>query len=244
MEVHAFAALVAGFLTFFAPCTMPLIPGYLAYLGGVAKEDSLGQRKRRIIRNAYAFAVGFGLIFVLFGALTGAIGAFLAEYRLMLSQIGGAVIVVFGLSMLGVFHFPALRPLGKMRPKFIIPGTARGSFFMGCLFALGWSPCLGPVLGSILVLASTSGSAFDGSFLLFVYVLGLAAPFLFLAHLFESSVSRIKNLERYLPAVNKIGGIIFIVIGILLFAGKFGLLTSWVSTFFDPTNFDWYYERV
>lgn len=244
MEVHVFAALLAGFLTFFAPCTMPLIPGYLAYLGGVAKEDEPQKRKQRIIRNAYWFTIGFGLVFVLFGALTGAAGALLVEHRALLSQIGGAIIVVFGLSMLGLFHIPALRPLGDRRPSFIVPGTARGSFFMGSLFALGWSPCLGPVLGSILVLASTSGSALSGALLLFVYAIGLAVPLLVLAHLFETSLARVARLERYLSAMNILGGAIFVSIGVLLLVGKFGLLTAWVTTYFDPTNLDWYYERV
>lgn len=244
MEVNTLAAVLAGFLTFFAPCTMPLIPGYLSYLGGVTKNDEPSVRRKRIVRNAYAFALGFAIVFILFGAVTGSIGGLLIAYRALLTRIGGVVIILFGFSMLGLFHFPSLRPLGDRLPAIVVPGTARGSFFMGSIFAFGWSPCLGPVLGSILVLASTSGSALYGSFLLFCYALGLAVPFLLLAHLFEWAVSYISRLERFLPALARIGGAVFVLIGILMLTGKFGLLTQWVSTFFDPTKLDWFYERV
>lgn len=244
MEVHVLSAFLAGFLTFFAPCTLPLIPGYLAYLGGIAKDDEPQTRKHRIVRNAYWFAFGFGIVFVLFGALTGAAGSFLAEYRAVISRLGGIVIVFFGLSMLGLFRIPALAPFSGWRPAFIVPGTKRGSFLMGSMFAFGWSPCLGPILGSILILASTSGSALSGAHLLLWYAFGIAFPFLMLAHLFETAISKVDRMVRYLPLLNRIGGALFVFIGVLLFIGQFGALTAWVSTIFNPTNFDWYYERV
>jgi cytochrome c-type biogenesis protein len=244
MDVTVITALLAGFLTFFAPCTLPLVPGYLAYLGGIAEGVDEKERSRRIFRNALWFVAGFGAVFILFGAVTGAVGNVLIEYRSLIMRVGGVLVVIFGLSMLGIFHIPSIQPLSSWRPPFLVPGRARGSFLLGAVFATGWSPCLGPILGSILVIASTQGSAISGAYLLLWYAVGLGIPFLMLALAFRNAFRIVGRLVRFLPALNMIGGAIFVLIGILMIIGKFGLLTELTAGIFDPTTFTWFYERV
>ncbi len=243
-DIGIVSAFLAGVLMFLAPCTLPLVPGYLAFLGGVAHDQDPRAHRWIVFSNAFAFTLGFTLLFVALGLASGAIGAALIAHRVILSRIGGAFVVLFGLSMIGFFSFPALG-INKVRlPKFITAGSRRGSFFMGLLFALGWSPCLGPILGSILVIASTSGHTLYGAYLLFVFAFGLAFPFLMLAAMLSSAIERIAKIERFLPAIAKAGGAFFVLIGLLLLFGKFGVLSAYLPGALDITRSDWIAERM
>lgn len=236
LEIGYISAFIGGLLTFLAPCTLPLIPAYMSFLAGSQKSADGKVWWNHIMRNSLLFTIGFSIVFMFFGMISGAVGQFFVLHRAALSQFGGIIVIVFGLSMLGVIDIPQLFT-GKKIPTFIHPGKPFSSLLLGLVFALGWSPCLGPILGTILVLAGTSGTAFQGALLLFVYSLGLAIPFLTIAAVYGVSFAYINSLARVLPYVNKVGGALFVVMGALLIFGEFGLLSVWVEKFIGS---NWY----
>lgn len=237
IEIPYISAIIGGLLTFLAPCTLPLIPAYLGFLAGSPSvSESKHSQQRRIFINAILFTLAFSLVFIFFGLASGAIGAFFILHRAVISKIGGILVVIFGLSMLGVFEIPQLMKW-KTLPRFFIPGNPLSAFLLGLLFALGWSPCLGPILGTILVLAGTGGTALHGALLLLLYSLGLAIPFLLIAGIYGTSYRYINTLTRILPYVNKVGGVMLMLIGALLIMGDFGLLSTWTQELWGNT---WY----
>jgi cytochrome c-type biogenesis protein len=234
-EITFFSALLGGLLTFLAPCTLPLIPGYIAFIGG-AKGDR--HFRRRIMVNALLFVLGFSVVFITYGMASGVLGKFLILHRATIAAIGGVMVIVLGLAVLGLFTLPTFSALlpsthGVLRKVFLwgglFNGSPSGAFLLGFLFALGWSPCLGPILGTILLLAGTTGETLSGGLLLGVYALGLAIPFLFIAFFYGSSFAYMPKLERYLPWVNNIGGVLIVGIGLLLVFGQFGMLNTWAG---------------
>ena len=242
LDVTFFSALIGGILTFLAPCTLPLIPAYLSFIGGTAgagTAPSSSSFSRRLFISALFFVLGFTAVFMFYGLASGMIGKFLILYRKEIAQLGGVVIILFGLSMLHFIKLPSFFSFsGKALPKFILPGTKSGSLVLGFLFALGWSPCIGPILGTILLLAATSGTAFHGAYLLGIYSFGLALPFLFVAYMYGTAFTYIKTLERYVPLISQIGAWLMILIGLLLVLGEFGLLNTWISGILNESAYN------
>ncbi len=236
-DVNFISALIGGLLTFLAPCTLPLIPAYLAFIGGSSVDGRKTKFSRhRFFLNAVLFVLGFSVVFIVFGLASGTLGKFLVLNRLLISQVGGVLICFFGLSLLGVF--PKMKGFSYRPPAFISSGSPLGGFALGFLFALGWSPCLGPILGTILILASTGGTAFSGALLLATYSLGLAIPFLLVALLYGSAFTYVAKLQTYLPTISKIGAVLIIAIGMLLIVGQFGILNSWAQYIIGPLALD------
>lgn len=240
LDIGYISALIGGLLTFLAPCTLPLIPAYIGFLAGGEQRENEMKRRRRIFVNALLFTFAFSLVFMFFGLVSGTLGRFFVLHRAFISQLGGVLVIVLGLSMLGLFQFPQFG-VGRKLPKILTPGNPASAFLLGLLFALGWSPCLGPILGVILSLAASSSTALHGALLLLVYSLGLAIPFLAIAVVYGSSFSYIPSIVRALPYINKIGGALFVLIGILLLRGEFGLLNVWVQELFGNT---WYNQLM
>jgi len=238
------SSFVAGLVTFLAPCTLPLVPGYLAFISGVPARDLKDPAKkdavaRKVFRNGVAFILGFSVIFVLFGTLVGFIGSELAFARIWLSRIGGALIILFGLFMLGVFRLPLLERTRQMKlPGFLTVGKPSSSFVIGGTFALGWTPCVGPILGSILLLAGSSATALEGALLLAIFSLGLALPFIVIALLFSQATAYINRAMKYLKWFSVIGGLFLIFLGLLLLTGNFGLLIAWGFEIFGFLEYD------
>lgn len=243
-DVSFFSALLGGLLTFLAPCTLPLIPAYIGFLGGSSSQGRTPQNsaalRRRIHVNALLFILGFSLVFILFGFASGALGKFLILHRLIISSIGGIFVIGFGFIMLGYIPFPNLFARVGL-PHWLHPGNPFSAFLLGLLFALGWSPCLGPILGTILLLAGASGTALYGGYLLAVYSLGLAIPFLLVALLYGSAFTYIAPLARYLSIIEKSAGVLLIFIGSLLLIGDFGLLNVWFTDIFSG---GWYEDLM
>lgn len=235
MEFPLFiAAFIAGLLTFLAPCTLPLVPAYLGFISGVVPEElndseKLKKARLKIFANGLFFMLGFSAVFILMGTIVGFVGAFfLAPYRLWLGRIGGVFVILFGLFMLNVIRIPFL--LGEKRisaPSFLERGKPRTSFVLGSAFAFGWTPCVGPILGSILLLASTSTTALQGALLLGIFSLGLAVPFLLVAALWGSSLRVISKFSGLLNGISIVGGIFLIALGVLLLTDNIPLLISW-----------------
>ena len=166
------SAFVAGLLMFLAPCTLPLVPAYLGFISGVSNDDLTGPEthrsaRRKIFWNGFFFVLGFSIVFILFGVLASSFGRTLVQYRDVITKIGGVLIILFGLFMLGVFKIRFLQIEKKLPlPKIFKPGNPISSFVVGAVYSVCWSPCIGPVLGSILLVASTTGTILEGAFLL------------------------------------------------------------------------------
>jgi len=237
-------AFIAGVLTFLAPCTLPLVPGYLAFISGASLGDlkdptKAKQARLKIFRNAVFYIIGFSLVFIILGSLFGLGGQALIKYRIWLSRLGGVFVIFFGLFMLGIFKLPFLNiekalPIGKN----LRPGTSLSSLIFGLTFGFGWSPCVGPILGSVLLVASSSATVLQGALLLAIFSLGLAVPFLAVA-LGIGSASRVLNkLGKYLNAVSIIGGLFLILLGILLLTNQFNAWIGFVYRLFNFINYD------
>lgn len=226
---------IAGLLTFLAPCTLPLVPGYLGFISGV------GASRRQVFLNGLLYVIGFSAVFILIGSLFGLGGAVLAKHRTVLSQIGGVFIILFGLYMLSsIFdlRFPILDFLKREHHLSFVnqlkPGSPLSSLIFGATFALGWSPCVGPVLGAVLTLAASSATVGQGALLLAIFSLGLAVPFLAIAWGYASADRYIAKLSPYLKWVSVIGGVFLIFLGVLMLTNNFA---AWLSFFYRTFDF-------
>lgn len=238
------SAFIAGILTFLAPCTLPLVPAYLGFISGVSSKDlenpETAQRARRkIFLNGVFFILGFSLVFIAFGTLAGVIGQGLVPYRIWLTRIGGILVILFGLFMLGAFNISFLQTDKRIKmPSFIKVGKPTSSLAIGAAFAFGWTPCVGPILGSILLFTSIEGSALTGALLLTVFSAGLAVPFLLVALGFSHATQYIKKISRYLKWASMIGGVFLILLGILLLTNNFSLLVQYGFQIFGFLEYD------
>ncbi|MFD2610580.1 cytochrome c biogenesis CcdA family protein [Deinococcus taklimakanensis] len=205
-------AFLAGLVSFLSPCVLPLVPSYLGVIGGA----------RAPLTRALGFILGFGLVFVALGATASTLGALLAPHKLLLGRLAGVLIVFFGLVMLGAVRLPWL-----MRDtRQLANAGGYGPVALGAAFAFGWSPCLGPALGSILGLAASSASLGSGVVLLLAYTLGLAVPFLLAALLWHRL--NLRRLNRYAGVFEKVGGGILVLVGLLMATGEFTRLAAFL----------------
>ena len=214
-------AFTAGVLSFLSPCVLPLVPSYLAYVGGV------GAARGAMFRSSLFFVLGFSLIFVGLGASASLLGGLLSAYRRELTLVGGVLIIFFGAVMLGA-RLPFLGRLQR-EARLRFAGETRtpvGAALLGMAFAAGWTPCIGPVLGGVLTIAGTSGQLGQGVALLTCYALGLALPFLGAALMLGSFTRFSAEFRRYLPWVERISGAILIVAGAMLLTGTYTALNG------------------
>jgi cytochrome c-type biogenesis protein len=236
-------AFIAGILTFLAPCTLPLVPGYLGFISGVSVSDlqkgkAIEGARRKIFFNGLLYVLGFSIVFILLGTVFSVGGLALAKYRLWLGRIGGLVVIFFGLYMMGVLKLPFLNRMFNVEKRFqsssLRPGQPLSAFVFGMTFAFGWTPCVGPVLGTVLVLASTSTTILQGGFLLSVFSLGLAIPFLAIALGIGHATEYIRKMTKFLHVISIIGGVFLVFLGILLLTNN---LVVWNSFFYDLLGF-------
>lgn len=222
-------AFVGGLLSFFSPCILPLIPAYISHLAGTTVEE-MGKGKSKLLQakvfiNALFFVLGFSVLFISVGLTIGYISEAFSGFNVWLSRAAGVIIIIFGLQTLGLIEIPFL--MSEHRIKAGIRGQNYfKSTILGAAFGLGWSPCIGPILASILVLAGSSASTLTGGTLLVSYSLGLATPFL-ITGLFSSGISNfIQKASRYFGIVNIIAGILLIALGIIVFTNNFSQLLA------------------
>ncbi|PTL37680.1 MAG: cytochrome c biogenesis protein CcdA [Alkalicoccus sp.] len=224
-------ALFAGVVSFFSPCVFPLVPAYLAQLTGAEiSQNKLIADRKLILSRSLGFIFGFTSIFLALGASTSLLGGMFLQNQQLLEQLGGIVIVLFGLQLTGLFQLNFL--MSEKRMKNPARSTSFGrSVLFGLIFAAGWSPCIGLVLGSILALAAQNDPA-GGMVLLLFYSAGLAVPFLLAGLLFARSLDRIRSINRFLPVFQKVSGVIMIVLGIMLFTGLFARIAGYLSQYY------------
>jgi cytochrome c-type biogenesis protein len=221
-------AFVAGVLSFLSPCVLPLVPSYLSFITGISGTAEIGARRHLALVHAVLFVIGFSLIFIALGATATALGRLLNAYQHWLERIGGLIIVVFGLYTLGLFRIPLLarearvqladKPLGFL-----------GSVLAGMAFGAGWTPCIGPILGSILLYTSTRADLAQGLALLGAYSLGLAVPFLAAAWALEAFLRWFQRFRRHIGWVEKAAGALLVAMGLLLLTGSFTLVSGWLQ---------------
>lgn len=214
------AAFGAGLLSFLSPCVLPLVPVYLANLTGSGVIDSETDARWATLFHALIFVIGFSSVFIMLGALAGQFGAFLSAYTQLLYRIAGVLLVLFGLHLIGVFKIPLLyyeRHLGY--PRGNTPAYLR-SFLVGAAFSIGWTPCVGPLLGGILAVAWSSQTLWKGVYLLTAYSIGLGIPFLILGLLPALTTRYLKRLNRHLRLVSIISGLLLIALGALIFTNS------------------------
>ena len=218
-------AFLAGLLSFVSPCVLPLVPVYLSYLSGSSIYGDAPPSRHRVFSHALLFVAGFTVVFVvLFGLPATLLAGALQRYSDWISKIGGVILILFGLHTMGIVTIPALNMTRRLEAKRgMEPGYARSILF-GVTFAAGWTPCIGPLLGTVMTLAFTEPTRALG--LLFVYALGLAVPFLLTAALLTQAVGWLKRLNRHMRAVEIASGLLMVGVGILLISGTFTLLNS------------------
>ncbi|MBL4917488.1 cytochrome c biogenesis CcdA family protein [Szabonella alba] len=217
-----FVALLAGILSFLSPCVLPIVPPYLAYMGGISmgeiRQD--GVARRRVLLPALFFVLGLSTVFLFLGFTASIFGRFFLQYQDILSKISGAVVIVFGLHFLGLFRIPLLDREARLDAG-DQGGSAFGAYLLGLAFAFGWTPCIGPQLGAILSIAATEASIARGTTLLGVYALGLGLPFLLAALFIERAMGVMGRLKRHMRLIERVMGILLLIVGLALMTGAF-----------------------
>ncbi|TSB45784.1 cytochrome c biogenesis CcdA family protein [Alkalicoccobacillus porphyridii] len=232
MEISIWLAFFAGMVSFLSPCIFPLVPAYLAQLtGSTISEGEIQADRRLILTRSLGFILGFTIIFVLMGASSTYLGQIFANNRQLIEQIGGIFIVLFGLQMAGIISLRSLITEKKLPIKPKKTASFSNSLLIGFLFGAGWMPCIGLVLSSILILASNSATMSSGILLLFIYSAGLGVPFLLVAFFWSKSLSKLKTINRWLPLIQRVSGILMIILGIMLFTGQFRILSAYFARF-------------
>lgn len=239
-QISLIAAFSAGLLSFVSPCVLPLVPSYISYITGLSVEQltDASERvkfKKAIVLNSLLFIAGFSSVFIAFGASASLLGQILITYQDHIRRFGGVMIVVFGLYLLGILNLSFL----KMEHRFQFrsrPAGYLGSFLIGVAFAAGWTPCVGPVLGSILLYASTTDSLVSGVVLLTSYSLGLGLPLFLTALGVDRFLAYFKQARAYLWGVSTVSGVLLVVVGVMIYANSLTMVTS----FLERYGIGWY----
>ncbi len=222
-------ALGAGLISFLSPCVLPLIPGYISYISGSSLNELI-ERKNINLIPIILFTLGFSIVFIIFGAASTFLGQVLLQNSNELRIAAGLVIIIFSLQILGIINLKFLNYEKRVQTK--TNNNFYSPIVIGMAFAFGWTPCIGPILGSILVLAATEESINKGILLLTFYSLGLALPFIFSGYLIQKFLIFSKNFRKNINLVSKIGGIILLITGILILSNQLQALGYYILNFF------------
>lgn len=233
-DISIWLAFPAGLLSFFAPCVLPLVPGYIGYLSGSSLGEDSAVGRRKAVLHAVFFVLGFSSVFVALGASVGLVGSLVYDSLPFIRQIGGVILVLLGLHLLGVFRVAGLYrtiqfPIDLQRRVGFL-----ASYLVGIFFAAGWTPCIGPILAGILVLASSSQTVAQGSLLLAIYSAGLGIPFLAAALALGAAAQQLKRVNRYLGVVSAGSGVLLIAMGVLIFTDSLARLSRYFNFWTPP----------
>jgi cytochrome c-type biogenesis protein len=238
LTLNVLTAFLAGLVSFISPCVLPLVPSYLSFLTGTSLEDlkveTSAAAKARVLSHALAFICGFTFIFILIGLSASAIGGVFANNKDTIARVGGAIIIILGLNMMGLFKIPAL----MMDKRFHLKPRKQSllvSFLVGLGFAAGWSPCIGPILSGIILLAAQEHIV-QAAFLLFMYSMGLAVPFLITAAAITQSLGALNRIKRFLPAIEATSGAILVATGLVLVTGSFTRVAGFFYQYVKPPS--------
>ncbi|HEY0614088.1 MAG TPA: cytochrome c biogenesis protein CcdA [Candidatus Elarobacter sp.] len=237
-NVNVLTAFLAGLVSFVSPCVLPLIPAYLSFLTGSSLEELKAQSdagsRARVMFHALAFVAGFTVVFMAIGLSASALGAVFVDYKDWIARIGGVVVIVLGLNMIGVFKIPALMMDKRLQVRSANRSVV-ASFLVGIGFAAGWSPCIGPILSGIILLASQEHYG-RATFLLFIYSMGLAVPFLITAAAITRALGALNRVKRYLNAIEIGAGVFLVATGLVLVTLSFGRVAGFFYQYVKPPS--------
>jgi len=232
-EVSYIGALVAGMLSFLSPCVLPLVPPYLCFIGGVSLEQISEEEElapgvmRAVVLSAVVFVLGFSTVFVALGATASTIGQFVVDYMDVLAKIAGGVIIVLGLHFMGIFRIPILYREARFHAE-SKPAGLIGPYIIGLAFAFGWTPCVGPVLAAILMVAGSESSITYGMGLLATYSAGLGIPFILAAVAMKPFMAFMARFRSHLQTVERVIGALLVLTGILFMTGSMADIAFWI----------------
>ena len=231
--IEIFIAFGAGLISFLSPCVLPLIPGYIAYISGSSLNELLEKKDVNLL-PIILFTFGFSIVFIIFGASATFLGKFLLSNSFPLRIIAGVTIIFFSLHLIGIINIKFLNYEKKIYAD--RSNTVFSSIIIGMAFAFGWTPCIGPILGSILILASTTENIGKGIFLLSSYSLGLAIPFILSGYLIQKFILLSKNIKKKMNVITKVGGILLFLTGILILTNQLQVLGFYILEFIPILN--------
>lgn len=230
-DISILLAFSAGLLSFLSPCVLPLVPAYISYLTGAAAQDlSKGRSRLFIIYKALGFSIGFSIIFLLMFLSITTLGKLFDQYREYIRVAGGILVIIFGLHLTGIlkikyfYYEKRVTEPGKLQ-------SGASSILLGMAFAAGWTPCIGPILGSILLYAGNMDTVYKGMLLLVSYSMGLATPFIFTAAAIEGLSKHLRKISRYMPLLSILSGILVMGIGVIILFDKFVRLSAYFNFF-------------
>ena len=237
-EISVLIAFSAGVLSFVSPCVLPLVPSYISYITGVSFKDLTDAEARRKVRwatvsHSLLFIAGFSTVFILMGASASYLGQLLSKYQYWIMKGGGVLIIILGIHFTGIISIPFL----QMERRFELKGKPLGhlgSFLVGIVFAAGWTPCIGPILSTILLYASTTKNFATGIYLLTMYSIGLGVPFFLASLAFNSFLSAFDRMKKYMRVITIVSGFFLIAIGILFLTDQFRVLNSYLNELLNP----------
>ena len=231
--IEIFIAFGAGLISFLSPCVLPLIPGYIAYISGSSLNELLEKKDVNLL-PIILFTFGFSTVFIIFGASATYLGKFLLSNSFPLRIIAGVIIIFFSLHIIGIINIKFLNYEKKIYAD--RNNTIFSSILIGMAFAFGWTPCIGPILGSILILASTTENIGKGILLLSSYSLGLAIPFILSGYLIQKFILLSKNIKKKMNVITKVGGILLFLTGILILTNQLQVLGFYILEFIPILN--------
>jgi cytochrome c-type biogenesis protein len=233
-NVTLIAAFGAGFLSFISPCVLPLIPGYLSFVSGVSLEEMRDENavaaRRQVVITSLAFVLGFSLVFVALGASASVIGKFLFRNSNILGKIAGVLVIIFGLHTMGVFRIPFLETEKRLQAG-SKPKSLMGAVMVGMAFGFGWTPCIGPILSGILVLAGSQETVWQGVVLLAVYSMGLGIPFLLTSLAINKFFAASGRIRRHYHKIEIASGALLVGIGVLLFTDQMTVIVRYLTPY-------------
>ncbi len=233
--ISSLIAFSAGFLSFVSPCVLPLLPSYVSFITGLSMDElTKGGDKARvkgiIIRNSLIFIAGFSFVFILLGASATLIGQILITYQALIRKVGGTIVVLLGFYIMGLLRMDLLSSEKKIHLEGR-PAGYLGSFLVGITFAAGWTPCVGPILGGILLYASTTGSVTSGISLLSAYSIGLGLPLFITSLGVNTFITYFKKINKYIRFVSLASGLFLILVGVMIFTDSFTLITALLAKY-------------
>lgn len=221
------AALLAGTISFVSPCVLPLVPGYMSYVAGRSGPGGLAQSRWRAVWLSFCFVLGFTTIFMALGASATALGQLMLQWRYELNIVGGAIIILFGLFMIGAARISAMER--DLRLNLDVPGGQPvASYVLGLAFGFGWTPCIGPILGTILAASAASATVGQGIALLTIYSAGLGVPFLIVAAFTDELASRLRNAGQLARWVHRVAGAVLVLMGLAMITGRLSAFSYWL----------------
>ncbi len=243
-SVNILTAFAFGLLSFISPCFLPIVPGYISFISGVSFDemqsafsgaDNRAAVRKRIVINCLFFIFGFSVVFIALGASATAVGQFLHEQLSVISKIAGAIIIIFGLHMIGVFKIPFLNYEKRFNTN-AKPLGLLGAFLVGMAFAFGWTPCIGPILAAILAIASQQDTVLKGIILLGVYSIGLGVPFLIAGLSITIFYNVFNKLKQHLHKIEIIGGALLVIVGVLIMTNSLTIISGYLSKWLPFLN--------